>query len=130
MESLVHVHYREVADNVTTIDYESSETDSSLSGGVYATLGSLATLETSSFMRMVEFDPGLSILGQHIGVTEALAAIGIAGFAYGVDKIRGSIKAIQQQIENSRSHHSPDLSQAKSLSKTLTVQVGNHEGVT
>jgi hypothetical protein len=128
MKSFVHIHYREVADDVTTIDYESSETNRSMSGGLYTALGSLATLGTSSLMRMVEFDPGYNVLGQHIGVAEAVATIGIAGFVYGVDRVRNGIKAIQQEIVDSRLKNSSELIQVQSVHKNLTVQFGNHQG--
>jgi hypothetical protein len=75
-------------------------------------------------MRMVEFNPDLSIIGQHIGATEALAAIATAGFFYGLDKVWNSIKTIRQQITDSRTGNPADVSQTPSVSKTLSVQVG------
>lgn len=124
MRNIVHVQYHEAVNDVPTVDYESSEIDGSLNGGFYTVLGSLATLETSSLMHMAEFNPDLSIIGQHIGATEALAAIATAGFFYGLDKVWNSIKAIHQQITDSRVSNPVDVSQTSSLSKTLSVQMG------
>jgi hypothetical protein len=126
MRDLVHVHYREVVGDTESVSYEPSEIDSSLSQGLYTSLDSLAAVGASSFMRMVELNPSLSVFGQRINMTEALMSVGITGLAWGLDRIWGSMKAIHQHIESSRAANAAGL--APPASKSLSVQF-NPEGL-
>ena len=126
MRDLVQVHYREVVGDIESVNYESSEIDSSLNGGLYASLGSLATVGATSFMRLAELNPSFAIVGQHVNVTEALLAVSITGLAWGLNRIWGSMKAMHQHIESSRAANAPELSQP--TSRSLEVQI-NPEGL-
>jgi hypothetical protein len=126
MATSLHVSYSEAINGSETVNYESpAPTDRLLTHGLYKASGALATLGGVAIMRMAEFDPGFNVVGQHIGLTEVLSAIGGSGVACGMGKVWDSIKDIQQQVQNGRIDSAPEPSQARSISKSLVIEL-NH----
>jgi hypothetical protein len=124
MSISIHVSYSATFNGMGTINYEAPEAiDRSLTHGMYAVLGSLATYESTAVTRAAEFDPGFSVIGQHVGLTEVLVAASVAGVAYGIHRIEDSVRNIKQQIQEKRVNSGLESSPAITTDTSVVIEL-------